>query len=284
MYILDLIEYSSLIQRYIMFSTIPDDLYSMYKVVRMQHDAMMHTQNESLHTVCLGSSHAYKGFFAKENEFNLGATSVDLYIADQLHRIVSIKKNELKNVILFYDVFSAGFELEKTLSWYKQIPYSMIYKMPWRDLAIRRRVQSIYMKRSLAKMPFETPLAGYRGNSTYDWFFPPEASAVDRVKGHLKNSFRHDSQIKYVKSIISRCEAYKQKLIIVLPPLREDYRIHLPSNIVLYDELICSCKENNVLLLDAVSDSRFYYDDFGDLDHLNLKGANKFSDIIRELL
>ena len=67
----------------------------------------------------LGSSHAKCAFDSSivPNSFNLGTDNQDLYTAYHLLKSYIPKMKALKNVVLFYSLFSPGFELAKTKSY-----------------------------------------------------------------------------------------------------------------------------------------------------------------------
>jgi hypothetical protein len=69
-----------------------------------------------IETVSLGSSHCEFGFnhqYMSSLSFNYGLTSLDLYSCFMLYKFFCKKAARLKNVALFYSVFSNGYELEK---------------------------------------------------------------------------------------------------------------------------------------------------------------------------
>lgn len=59
---------------------LPSGLNVQYRTVKMQFVAL---SRNTPRRIVLGSSHAWHGYYAEEGELNLGATSVDLYIADK---------------------------------------------------------------------------------------------------------------------------------------------------------------------------------------------------------
>lgn len=249
----------------------PDDIVTMFRTVSSQI-YVMDRDSTSIHTIALGSSHCFKDFYAKEGELNLGASSVDLCVMDKLYEYAATKLTKLRNVICFYDVFSAGYELKKTQARDKAIPYHILIGLPGGD--IRSKIAA----RCFRSIKIE-PAADYRGNSAYDWFFPPETSVIERVRGHLKNAFRNKSQLVYLDSIAERAKKRGHNLLVVLPPLRKDYRALLPPSTCLYDGI-----EKFSPILNLQDSPAFADCDFGDMDHCNFQGALKCSDMIRGAL
>ena len=109
-------------------------------IIRMKRDTVVELNNfynkfiqleyykNEMETLVLGSSHANYNFLATEKEFNLGLNSQDLYNSYKLYESYS-KSTKLKNIIIFYSVFSEGFILDKTNSKDLALFYKLIYKI-----------------------------------------------------------------------------------------------------------------------------------------------------------
>lgn len=112
---------------------------------------------------------------------------------------------------------------------------------------------------------------------------PPETSLEERAAGHLKNAFRNELQLEHLRRILRRTRMFGQKFLLVLPPLRADFRIYFPSKLVLYRSLrqILGEFEDGIPVLDLSDSPEFQDTDFGDMDHLNPKGAAKCAAIVR---
>ena len=82
----------------------------------------------NIKTLVLGSSHGgydFNPLFLK-NSFNMSLPSQDLYYSYHLYKKNNTKK--IKNIILFYSVFSPGFSLIKTSEKQRALLYKLIFK------------------------------------------------------------------------------------------------------------------------------------------------------------
>lgn len=72
-------------------------------------------------------------------------------------------------------------------------------------------------------------------------------------------------------------------LFVVIPPFRSDYTKLLPPFEEVFAPLLSlTQKDASIHLLDYFHDTDFADDDFGDTDHLNLQGAKKLTQKIRQ--
>ena len=235
-------------------------------------------------TVVLGSSHAYYGWHATGGVFNLGYTSCDLYHAYGIYKWLDQNGyDKVKNVILFYDVFSQGFELEKTGESYIHIPIEENFGIAARCLLSKlgRRAECIFRERYryFVGKARKNPNLDWRGNSDYAIII--KGSVESRVEGHLKNCFRGNEQTRYVEEMAKLASRRGDRIVIVIPPLRKDYRSLLPHRDVVFRELMFCVEQNpNIEIIDLQDDVSFGCDHFNDMDHLNLYGAKKLAQIV----
>lgn len=86
-------------------------------------------------------------------------------------------------------------------------------------------------------------------------------------------------------SIVASCGARGIKLILINPPAHKSYRIHLePVQLARSRAVPATMAETNdhVIHLDLLDDDRFTAEDFADTDHLNARGNDKLTAIVRE--
>ncbi len=127
-----------------------------------------------IQTLVLGSSHGHYAFLPKEEtEFNLSIRSQDLYYSYKLYQKYASKLSNLKNIILFYSVFSPGFEIEKTSNRFLCIPYIFIYNIYSKSIVrnITFLIECIY--RSIKFFNYESDIRknidkSYRGEPCND--------------------------------------------------------------------------------------------------------------------
>lgn len=71
-------------------------------------------------------------------------------------------------------------------------------------------------------------------------------------------------------------------MFIVIPPFHNEYRKALPEFDVLFDSLINTCKDKNIKIINFFDNKSFADDDFFDYDHLNPKGSEKFTKMLKD--
>ena len=255
--------------RYKIFETVVEEF-------RKTHDAIEQKRN-TVEILALGSSHGDHGFLPDGNSFNLCGNSQDLYLSYELYRrCADIPK--LKTVILFYSVFSPGFETERT----SEMDYCLYYRYFWRiplryhgpdDFVHKRYLLDKYLRQH----PL-TEVGDYRGENDYGWFFPSQMSVAERVASHLKNNRRQNGQTGYVGKMAELARIKGHRLVVVVPPFRSDYSALLPPFEETFAELLALVKQNpEIKLMSFVDDKDFVDADFGDMDHLNRQGATKLT-------
>ena len=240
-------------------------------------------QLSSINTLILGSSHAYYGYFAEQKEFNLGLPSCDLYHSAMLYKwCTSHCCPNLRTIIIFYDLFSPGFQLEMTREAFRCVAYRELYgiepRCPNRLSRYDKLLGHAMIKQHLWDCGGDY-LKDYRGNSDFD--FDGGYSVAERAMKHIKHNRRETSQTKYLEPVIQIARTLNHRIIIVIPPLRSDFRSHLGSEDY-YKELKALVENyQNIKLIDLQCAGEFTWVDFIDCDHLTRRGAEKLASIIR---
>lgn len=241
-------------------------------------------RENTMETLVLGSSHGLYGYRADDsrNEVNACIASQDLYSSYEFYKKYA-HAPRLKNVVLFYSVFSPGFITELTTEkgfsdlqrFFFGIPYRFSFDDEKRELF-----------RNLARLVAEEREAlkdySYIGNCEYTFFIPPETDAESRVSAHVKHNRRNNNQNEYVKELIQAAGEKNHNLLIVIPPVRSDYAKLLPPFEELFPDLLRL--KDDVRIVSFLNDGDFSDDDFGDTDHLNKTGAEKLTEKIRNHL
>lgn len=241
-----------------------------------------------VHTLVLGSSHAYNGYLASAGEFNYGLCNCDLYHACALYRVFCERglADAICTVVLFYDVFSPGFVMEKTSRGALAIPYRHLWGVPYQSplridhRTIERRVAGRFADAQKVEIP-----EGYLGNAVFHRGDKSPPKVQDRVRTHLRHNARPDDQTRHLDVLCSCCRARKQRLFIVIPPVRRDYAALLTkSPDELFASLFAFAAREGVEVLDLTNDPAFDAADFLDCDHLARQGAEKLTERLRRLL
>ena len=230
---------------------------------------------KDLENLVLGSSHGRDGFIPGDKDFNLSNSSLDMYRIWNLYKfVVEHNGKNLKNVIVFWSVFHAGLQLEKTKEFSKCIPYKYLYGIDYAsDFPANDKyaIQKIKQQQKDIICPDD-----FRGKSTYDTHHGESAETL--VSKHLKNTMRNNNQIQYLDNIAKLAKRKNHKLYVVLPPYRSDYLKFLPKDKIVYRELFDFLDKNkNVKLLNFRRDKDFKDSDFDSPDHCNENGGIKLT-------
>lgn len=90
----------------------------------------------------------------------------------------------------------------------------------------------------------------------------------------------------YLRRLIALCRSIGAEVVLVTPPCHVTYNKHLDSE--QFDRYVSIAKgvaaENGLRWLDLLTDRRFTDADFWDADHLNDRGADKFTRLLRDTL
>ena len=237
------------------------------------------THCANLRNLVLGSSHGRDAFVPGTYDFNLSASSLDLYRIWHLYKyVVEHNGKNLRNVIIVWSVFHPGLQLEKTIEWKNCIPYKKLYGI---DYAFPLPVDDTFVLNAIdEQLPNIVCPKTFRGKSLYTTNHETPTEIL--VEKHLKNTKRNNNQIQYLENIVRFARRHKHNVFVVLPPYRSDYLSYLPGNDVVYRELFEFLKHNpDVKLFDFQYDSDFVDSDFDSPDHCNEAGGKKLTRKLR---
>jgi len=234
------------------------------------------THLNSLRTLVLGSSHGDFGFnpaFVPES-FNLCSPSQDLRHSYLLYEKLCDLNPTIRNIVVFYSAFSPGHRIEMTSEKEKCAALKEVFLLDseYDDPEILAAHASIAGR--LADMRLER---GYRGfiRTNGGPFFEPGYGADRRAAGHMKHNGRRVEDFHLIRLILA-AQARGQKVLIVIPPARSDYKAALRR---LSNDIFRSLREitgyafrEPVRVLDCFDDFSFSDDLFGDFDHLLPEG------------
>lgn len=234
---------------------------------------------ENIRTLILGSSHGAYGYRAMETEFNFCLASQDLYYSYKLYELYAKNLPNLKNIILFYSVFSNGFLLDKTSEKERAIAYKKLFNIPILNNCFFLKFKSLFFNMSLKKFK-KAPITYNNGNEINYVFM--NIPLNERIKQHYKNNQRENKQNHWIKKLSDLAKENNHNLYIVLSPAKTAYKECLPNSKELFKDLLNLVESINVTLIDLYDSNLFIDDDFGDYDHLTQKGAEKLSNYVRE--
>ena len=238
-------------------------------------------------TLVLGSSHGEYGWFPQQGEYNLCFASQDLYYSYQLYCKYAPKLPKLKRVILFFSVFSPGFELDKCSEKERCMVYDALFNIPPKNCFYKQNPYKNIRLRLKFFWKYLFPraeLANYRGECLDIKGKSVQrletADVNDRVQKALKHNRRNKTGFEYINKLIAEANEHNQEVVIVLSPAHQKYKELVDKEITFdcRDDLL---KSMNYRVIDGYQLDCFSDDDFWDFDHLRLDGAKKFTTIIR---
>ena len=241
-------------------------------------------------TLIIGHSHARLGFIEDEKSINFGIDSQDLYYS---YMILDKYKNmipNLKNVVLFFAIFSPGHDLILSPDTYRTIYYDIFMDIPYKNkllvyqygcLELAKKVEKLkkYVNENLKNIPTDLMAEKHKGNVTKE--------LEDRWINRWIKLNKLNTEMHFVKNMLDICESKGLKLTIVLSPYNPRIKHRLPSCEECFGSLFEITKNYScVQILNTYDSDDFVEDDFLDIEHLDVSGAkkitNKINKIIRE--
>lgn len=235
-----------------------------------------------LDTLVLGSSHADYGFDPAHfgsPAYNWGMASEDLYVSYKLYELHGKHLPKLSTVIFFFSVFTPGFYLAKCSERLRLAVYKALFDVAypehtfWRPWEAHARIIAASVQ----------PEPGFNGFCRPQAFLGEDYSLELRSEGHLKHNRRQLDQLDWLRKLSDLCAARGHRLVLAIPPARQDYRDALPPSPELFASLYALAGGKH-LILNYYADESFTREDFGDTDHLNASGAAKLTVKIKESL
>ncbi len=250
-------------------------------------------QLPEIDTLILGSSHGQYSYIPQKNEYNLCLPSQDLYYAYSLYKKYCKKAKNLKTVVLFYSVFSPGYEVLKTKEDFRSFHYNLIFGIKPHP----RRYWDILSEKYGSYLPYMTQRAEkLRVSKSYHGENPDiKGKNVNRIgqtdpnvraQGALKHNQRNCLQNKYMEKMILLAKKCHHNFVLVLSPAHQEYKNVLPAEKELFSGVFRLVAEypSDMMFLDFYKRNDFEDTDWWDYDHLNPLGAEKFTRLYHDYL
>lgn len=240
----------------------------------------------------LGSSHTQMGInsnaFEQNAAYNLAISSQDLYNSCELYKKYCKEIPNLKNIFIEYSVFSAGYEIEKSINSRFAYYYNFVFGIPFKYLTksnfVKSNINLVYKK---AMRGYKLP-KGYNGYLDYVTYYD-ENIAIRDVKAHIKHATRNNKQEQYIKQTIELANSLEQNVYVLVPPHSSTYITYIKeeANKMEYtlEDLFAPLnnlkKEIDLKILNYFDSKEFCDEDFYDWEHLNPSGALKWTSFIK---
>ena len=265
----------------------------------------MLTQNyEDIETLIVGDSHALYGInpdYLDSKAFNLANVSQSLYFDDLLFKKHIDSLKNLKQIIMTISYFSLS-KLENTEGdiWRKyfysnqmdiRVPVISIFDVREYSLSLTRR-----FKFSVDFIKYyydnEESLVGCDASGWGVLYETTNGKSLDTeswsaAKRHEDFLWDFEDNIARLQSIIEYCKKIQCKVYLVDMPVYHEYVSRLNPDKL--EKITKSCNDlathnSNVTYINLRQDFRLENSDFYDPDHLNHKGAKKYTEIINEMI
>ena len=235
-------------------------------------------------TVALGSSHCEACFnpaFFSSPSFNFGINSCDNFMMYEIYKNI-IKKSDIKNVIVFYDVFSRGNDNTKRKDFnYLFLPLKYILGFEYKQED--KNIEQLCLKN-------EKKIAG-KTDKKYNGYNPIQDGTdynllEERCKNHLKLFNRGDEDYLLLK-LAKECKEDGKNFILVFSPAQRVYKDKMPDSDTLFNNITSKIaaitglgREYNLYNTEIFEKDEYWLD----MDHMNEKGAEVFTKHLSSLL
>lgn len=277
----------------IMLRNIPND----YKLKA----GYLTTQSKNVETLILGSSHTMYGVnpeYFDDNAFNLSHVSQTIDIDYEMLKQYKPQMPNLKTVVLRLSYTTLFEKLNNAPEEWRLKDYTIYYDLPVKNKLVhhsevlsikwKTNLDRIYNYYVLNKTEQKCNSVGWGTDADSNNSKDLERTGPLTAKKHtIENKSLYNENLKTLQSIMKFCKDNHIKVILVTLPAYKSYienldKEQLESTINAgkrMEDTYVNCKYYNFLYNDE-----FEANDFFDADHLNEKGAQKFSLLINSLL
>ncbi|KQY92325.1 hypothetical protein ASD21_12975 [Caulobacter sp. Root1455] len=246
---------------------------------------MFEQASETLETIVLGSSHGDYAFDPAyvPNSFNLCYRSLDLKHCYSLYQRTITACPNLKNLVLFYSVFSPGSMLERSPNEGEIGPlFSALFdlEVEYQSEHLTKLAQALtqQLQEGMAATLIEeaAKLDGHAGFMPNYKGAVPASEFKTRLLSHIKHNYESGADY-YLLKILALANRLGHAVTIVIPPVSSAYRNALNTrSSVLFRELIEVVDlfpwTVPIKVLNAYDDEAYEDSFFVDSDHLDARG------------
>ncbi len=258
---------------------------------------MFEQASDTLETIVLGSSHGDYAFDPAyvPNAFNLCYGALDLKHSYALYQRALVSCPNLKNVVLFYSVFSPGGMLERSPDDGDIGPLvsalfdlGVEYQSDHLNTLTQALTRQLQEGMAAALIEQVSQLDGYAGFMPNDKGAIPASELKTRLLSHIKLNYEAGADY-YLLKILAMANRLGHGVTLVIPPVSSAYRntLNIRSS-TLFRELIEVVDlfpwTVPIQLINAYDDEAYVDSFFVDSDHLDARGegARRLSRAIAE--
>lgn len=267
--------------------------------------SFLDTHASSINTIILGSSHSLYGInpaYFDNSTFNASHVSQSLDFDLEILKKYQDSLTRLRAIVLPISYFTLFSRLEEGPESWRIKNYVIYYGI--NDLPkinnyfeitsnrFRNTLKRIYRYYILGESDVTCTKLGW--GTTYKSSNAKNlgSTGFGAAKRHTKFGSDHyytilAENIALLDKIINWCESRNIKVLLLLPPAYETYRVNLNQEQL--KTTVASCEKivqfrNNCKYLNLIDSTLFKEDDFYDADHLSEIGAKKLSTIIHQII
>ena len=260
---------------------------------------MFEQARDTLETIVLGSSHGDYAFDPAflPNSFNLCYRSLDLKHCYSLYQRTVTLCPKLKNLVLFYSVFSPGSMLERSPNEGDIGPlFSALFDLDveYQSERLTKLAQALTqrLQEGMAATLIEetAKLDGHAGFLPNNKGAVPASDSQTRMLSHIKHNYESGADY-YLLKILALANRLGHGVTIVIPPVTSMYRNALNTrSSIIFRELIEVVDlfpwTKPIKILNTYDDETYEDSFFVDTDHLDARGegTRKLSRAIAEMV
>jgi hypothetical protein len=260
----------------------------------------LESQADSIQVLVLGTSQSLHGInpaYFNLKGYNASNTAQSFYFDEQIALRYLDKMPRLKYVLISISDYTFGYEIIDGNEEWRDYFYAQCWDIKFpeiksSDLRLHSKILLYTPEISLGYA-----LQGFHVNLTDNytdkgWAKMIEHTDIDDINGLKRvqshNSVYHSNRYGSIKSMLDTLlfELKKRNItpVLFVPPVTSNYNKYADKEKlkIMYNTISELCKKYKCKYYDYLTDSRFLVSDFGDCDHLNSTGAEKFSKILNE--
>ena len=242
--------------------------------------------------VAIGSSHCEADFnpdFMNSAAFNFGLWSADAYIMYSIYQNF-IKSSTVKNVILFYDVFTRGSNNKKSRDFEIQfLPLKYLLGINYEEDNVGiKKLFEYYSKNKKFQKRLQKDFNGYIPYPKTTAV--PQEEIVNHCASHIK-IWNLGGQNQWIIKLIGECILDNKNVIFILSPAQKIYKNNMYESKILFSDILNDIHilekslNKQVKILNFYDTDIFENDEYWyDMDHLNAQGAAVFTKLIDKKL
>lgn len=285
-------------------------LFAEYRLSKVENSYTFKKKNfekniNDIEVLNLGSSHGNYGLdpdFYDYRGYNMANVSQSLYYDCKIFNNYVDKMKSLKVVIIPVSSFLLGFKMIESDEYWREFFYERFYGIPMESssklidmrrfslFALYGNKESMqYLKnphRIAVENDFKENGSNIKKYYNLEEFMRNISDAEGKKRADFHDKIFDEKNIKenmfYLEEIVKKCIEKKVVPVIITTPAYNTYYENLNKEKlkITEEKLEYIQKKYGVKYYNYLKDSRFVKEDFKDNDHLNPKGAEKFSKII----